>query len=39
MLYAQMVSYHVYVPLLLRLAIDVEENPSPINNYDIVDHS
>ncbi|CAB4039833.1 ATP-dependent DNA helicase PIF1, partial [Paramuricea clavata] len=34
-----MVSYHVYVPLLLRLANDVEENPGPINIYDIVDHS
>ncbi|CAB4004947.1 Hypothetical predicted protein [Paramuricea clavata] len=34
-----MVSYHVYVPLLLRLANDVEENPGPINIHDIVDHS
>ena len=34
-----MVSYHVYVPLLLRLANDVEKNPGPINIYDIVDHS
>ncbi|CAB4005683.1 ATP-dependent DNA helicase PIF1 [Paramuricea clavata] len=34
-----MVSYHVYVPLLLRLANDVEENPGPVNIYNIVDHS
>jgi hypothetical protein len=34
-----MVSYHVYVPMLLRLGNDVEENPGPINIYDIVDHS
>ncbi|CAB4003438.1 ATP-dependent DNA helicase PIF1 [Paramuricea clavata] len=39
MWYTQMVSYDVYVPLLLRLANDVEENPGPINIYDIVDHS
>ena len=31
MRYTQMVSYHVYVPLLLRLANDVEKNPGPIN--------
>ena len=28
--YAQMVCY-VYVPLLLRLSNDVEENPGPVN--------
>jgi hypothetical protein len=39
MWYTQLVSYHVYVPLLLRLANDVEENPGPINIYDIVDRS
>jgi hypothetical protein len=26
-----MVCYHVYVPLLLRLSNDVEENPGPKN--------
>ncbi len=31
MWYAQMVCYHVYVPLLLRLSNDVEENPGPVN--------
>ena len=34
--YAQMVCYHVYVPLLLRLSND-EENPGPININEIVD--
>jgi hypothetical protein len=32
MWYAQMVCYHVFVPLLLRLSNDVEENPGPRNN-------
>ncbi len=31
-----MVCYHVYVPLLLRLSNDVEENPSPMNTNEIV---
>ncbi len=34
---AQMVCYHVYVPLLLRLSNDVEENLGPINICEIVD--
>ena len=34
---AQMVCYHVYVPLLLRLSNDIEENPGPININEIVD--
>ncbi len=37
MWYAQMICYHVYVPLLLRLSNDVEENPGPININEIVD--
>ena len=37
MWYAQMVCYHVYVPLLLRLSNDAEENPGPINIREIVD--
>ncbi len=37
MWYAQMVCYNVYVPLLLRLSNDVEENPGPINIDEIVD--
>jgi hypothetical protein len=35
--YAQMVCYHVYVALLLRLSNDVEENPGPVNINKIVD--
>ena len=36
--YVQMVYYHaVYVPLLLRLSNDVEENPGPRTINDIVD--
>ena len=36
--YVQMVYYHaVYVPLLLRLSNDVEENPGPRSINDIVD--
>ena len=36
--YVQMVCYHaVYVPLLLRLSNDVEENPGPRTINDIVD--
>ena len=35
--YTQMVCYHVYVPSLLRLSNDVEENPGPININEIVD--
>jgi hypothetical protein len=37
MWYAQMVCYHIYVSLLLRLSNDVEENPGPININEIVD--
>ena len=33
----QMVCYHVYVPLLLKLSNDVEENPGPRNINEIVD--
>ena len=33
----QMVCYHVYVPLLLKLSNDVEENPGPRNINKIVD--
>ena len=39
MWYAQMVCYHVYVPLLLRLSNDVEENPGPVNINEIVDRT
>ena len=39
MWYAQMVCYHVYVPLLLRLSNDVEENPGPVNINEVVDRS
>jgi hypothetical protein len=39
MWYAQMVCYHVHVPLLLRLSNDVEENPGPRNINEIVDHT
>jgi hypothetical protein len=39
MWYAQMVCYHVHVPLLLRLSNDVEENPGPRNNNEIVDRT
>ena len=39
MWYAQMVCYHVYVPLLLRLSNDVEENPGPVNIDEIVDRT
>ena len=36
--YVQMIYYHaVYVPLLLRLSNDVEENPGPRSINDIVD--
>ena len=36
--YVQMIYYHVvYVPLLLRLSNDVEENPGPRTINDIVD--
>ena len=36
--YVQMVRYHaVYVPLLLRLSNDIEENPGPRTINDIVD--
>ena len=35
--YIQVTSNHVYVPLLLRLANDVEENPGPSTINDIVD--
>ena len=36
--YIQMLRYHaVYVPLLLRLSNDVEENPGPRTINDIVD--
>ena len=35
--YVQMVCYAVYVPLLLRLSNDVEENPGPRTINDIVD--
>jgi hypothetical protein len=34
---AQMVCYHVHVPLLLRLSNDVEENPGSRNITEIVD--
>ncbi len=34
-----MVCYHVYVPLLLRLSNDVEENPGPVNINEIVDRT
>ena len=37
MWYAQIVCYNVYVPLLLRLSNDVEENPGPTNVNEIVD--
>ena len=37
MWYAQIVCYHVFVPLLLRLSNDVEENPGPRNINEIVD--
>ena len=39
MWYAQTECYHVYVPLLLRLSNDVEENPGPININEIVDRT
>ena len=39
MWYAQMVCYHVHVPLLLRLSNDVEENPGPRNINEIVDRT
>jgi hypothetical protein len=39
MWYAQMVCYHVHVPLLLRLSNDVEENPGPRNMNEIVDRT
>ncbi len=39
MWYAQMVCYHVYVPLLLRLSNDVEENPGPVNINEMVDRT
>jgi hypothetical protein len=39
MWYAQMVCYHVHVPLLLRLSNDVEENPGPRNINEIVDYT
>ncbi len=39
MWYAQMVCYHVYVPLLLILSNDVEENPGTININEIVDRT
>ena len=39
MWYVQMVCYHVYLPLLLRLSNDVEENPGPRNVNEIVDHT
>ena len=35
--YVQMVRYAVYVPLLLRLSNDVEENPGPRTINDILD--
>ncbi len=35
----QMVCYHVYVPLLLRLSNDVGENPGPVNINEIVDRT
>ena len=34
--YTQMIWYHVYVPLLLRLSNDVEENPGPRDINEIV---
>ena len=38
--YVQMIYYHaVYVPLLLRLSNDVEENPGPRTINDIVNHT
>ena len=37
MWYTQMVCYHVYAPLLLRLSNDVEENPGPGSINEIVD--
>ena len=38
--YVQTIYYHaVYVPLLLRLSNDVEENPGPRTINDIVDHT
>ena len=37
MWYAQIVCYNVYVPLLLRLSNDVEQNPGPTNVNEIVD--
>ena len=36
--FTQMSSCNIYVPLLLRLASDVEENPGPIV-YDVIDPS
>ena len=35
--YIQVINNHVYVPLLLRLANDVEENPGPKTINDVVD--
>ena len=34
--FTQMVCYHVYIPLLMRQANDVEENPGP-TIFDIID--
>ena len=34
--YTQMIWYHVYVPLLLRLSNDVEENPGPRDINEII---
>ena len=39
MCYAQIACYHVYVPLLLRLSNDVEENPGPRSIDEVVDPS
>ena len=39
MWYTQMVCYHVYLPVLLRLSNDVEENPGPMNINELVDPS
>ena len=34
--FAQMMCYNVYIPLLIRQANDVEENPGP-TRFDIID--
>ena len=37
--FTQMMCYNVYIPLLMRQANDVEENPGPTNIFDIIDPS